>query len=66
MQMLKLGWNGATCIKKSCVQTDLELCEKYGYDYIELRLSMLEEYFKEHELSDLYSLDNNKPVKKYR
>jgi myo-inositol 2-dehydrogenase/D-chiro-inositol 1-dehydrogenase len=22
----------------SCVERDLELCEKYGYDYIELRL----------------------------
>lgn len=65
MQMLKLGWNGATCIKKSCVQTDLELCEKYGYDYIELRLSMLEEYFKEHELSDLNSFFSKNHLKPY-
>ena len=44
--MLKLGYNEATCMKKSSVEMDLELCEKYGYDYIELRLDMLKEYFK--------------------
>ena len=43
--MLKLGYNEATCKENSCVEKDLELCEKYGYDYIELRLDMLKEYF---------------------
>ena len=51
--MLKLGFNEATCKENSCVEKDLELCEKYGYDYIELRLDMLKEYFKTHTIDDL-------------
>ena len=46
--MLKLGYNEATCKENSSVEKDLELCEKYGYDYIELRLDMLKEYLKTH------------------
>ncbi|MGM9612093.1 MAG: sugar phosphate isomerase/epimerase, partial [Butyricicoccus sp.] len=51
--MLKLGFNEATCKENSSVERDLELCEKYGYDYIELRLDMLKEYFKTHTIDDL-------------
>ena len=51
--MLKLGYNEATCKENSCVEKDLDLCEKYGYDYIELRLDMLKEYFKTHTIEDL-------------
>ena len=51
--MLKLGFNEATCKENSSVEKDLELCEKYGYDYIELRLDMLKEYFKTHTIEDL-------------
>lgn len=51
--MLKLGFNEATCKQNSSVERDLELCEKYGYDYIELRLDMLKEYFKTHTIDDL-------------
>ena len=51
--MLKLGFNEATCKENSSVEKDLELCEKYGYDYIELRLDMLKEYFKTHTIDDL-------------
>ena len=46
--MLKLGYNEATCKENSTVENDLLLCEKYGYDYIELRLDMLQEYLKTH------------------
>lgn len=51
--MLKLGFNEATCKENSCVERDLELCEKYGYDYIELRLDMLKQYFETHTIDDL-------------
>ena len=40
--MLKLGYNEATCKENSDVARDLELCEQYGYDFIELRLDMLQ------------------------
>ena len=62
--MLKLGYNEATCMKKSSVEMDLELCEKYGYDYIELRLDMLKEYLKKHtveDLQDYFATHNIKP-----
>ena len=48
--MLKLGFNEATCKENSSVEQDLELCEKYGYEYIELRLDMLKDYLKDHTL----------------
>ena len=51
--MLKLGFNEATCKENSSVEKDLLLCEKYGYDYIELRLDMLKEYFKTHTIEEL-------------
>ena len=51
--MLKLGYNEATCKENSTVENDLLLCEKYGYDYIELRLDMLQEYLKTHTVDDL-------------
>ena len=47
---MKLGFNEATCMKKSNVIKDIRLCEKYGYDYIELRLDMLKEYLKNNTL----------------
>ncbi|MCQ5128628.1 sugar phosphate isomerase/epimerase [Butyricicoccus faecihominis] len=51
--MLKLGFNEATCKENSTVERDLALCEKYGYDYIELRLDMLKAYFENHTMDDL-------------
>lgn len=51
--MLTLGFNEATCKENSSVERDLELCEKYGYDAIELRLDMLKEYLKTHTIGDL-------------
>jgi len=51
--VLKLGYNEATCKENSSVEQDLILCEKHGYDYIELRLDMLKKYFKTHSIDDL-------------
>ena len=51
--MLKLGYNEATCKENSDLARDLVLCEKYGYDYIELRLDMLQDYFKTNTIDDL-------------
>jgi len=50
---VKLGFNEATCMKRSSVEQDLALCEKYGYEYIELRLDMLKEYLQRNTVSDL-------------
>ena len=32
---------------------DLEMCEKYGFDYIEIRFDCLKEYLKDHTLEEL-------------
>lgn len=50
---MKLGYNQATCMKKSCVENDLDLCEAYGYDAIELRIDMLEKYLCTHSIEEL-------------
>jgi 2-keto-myo-inositol isomerase len=62
---MKLGLNEATCMKRSSVENDLRLCEKYGYDYIELRLDMLKDYFKNHTVKDLVSFFASSRLKPY-
>lgn len=63
--MLKLGFNEATCMEKSSVEEDLRLCEKYGYDYIELRLDMLKEYLKDHTLEELKEYFDTHKIKPF-
>jgi hypothetical protein len=36
IEMMKIGYNEATAMKKSDLFTDLALTEKYNYDYIEI------------------------------
>jgi 2-keto-myo-inositol isomerase len=62
---MKLGLNEATCMKKSSVENDLRLCEKYGYDYIELRLDMLKDYFTRHSIRELQSFFASSRLKPY-
>jgi len=62
---MKLGFNEATCMKRSTVEQDLELCEKYGYDYIELRLDMLKDFFTRRTIIDLESWFASHRIKPY-
>jgi inosose dehydratase len=52
---MKLGFNEATALKckGQSLIADLELCEKYGYDFIEIRADCLKEYLKNHTLEEL-------------
>ena len=50
---MKLGFNEATSMGCSDLQTDLLLCEKNGYDFIEIRLDKLREYLQTHTIEDL-------------
>ena len=52
---MKLGFNEATALKckGQSLMADLEACEKYGYDYIEMRFDCIKEYLKEHTLDEL-------------
>lgn len=61
---MKLCFNQATTMKSSTLEKDLELCEKYGYDLIEIRLDKLREYLQTHTIADLknfFSSSNLKP-----
>jgi 2-keto-myo-inositol isomerase len=62
---MKLGYNEATCMKKSNLQQDLELCERNQYDYIEIRLDMLGDYLKDHSLKDLKQFFKTSRLKPY-
>lgn len=52
---MKLGFNEATALKckGQSLMADLEMCEKYGFDYIEIRFDCAREYLKEHTLEEL-------------
>lgn len=62
---MKLGFNEATCMKRSSLQMDLELCERNEYDHIEIRLDMLEDYLKDHSYSDLRKFFATSHLKPY-
>lgn len=50
---MKLCYNQATTMRNSTLEKDLVLCEKYGYDLIEIRLDKLREYLESHSIDDL-------------
>ncbi len=54
-QFMKIGFNEATAMKKSNLETDLLLAEKYQYDYIEIRMDMLNAYLEKHSVKELAS-----------
>lgn len=48
-----ISYNEACARDCSTLERDLELCEKAGFDYIEIRLDMLGEYLKHHTVDQL-------------
>ena len=62
---MKLCYNQGTYMKHSTLEKDLELCEKYGYDYIEIRLDMLQEYLMRNTMDDLKKFFATHNVKPY-
>ncbi len=63
---MKIGFNEATALQcqGQSLETDLEFCEKYGFDYIEIRMDCVKDYLKEHtleELADWFNHHNLKP-----
>ena len=52
---MKIGFNEATALecKGQSLIADLEACEKYGFDYIEIRFDCIKDYLKEHTLEEL-------------
>lgn len=62
---MKIAFNEATTLHNSTLKQDLELCEKHGYDYIEVRLDKLKEYLMEHTIEDLKAFFDNSHLKPY-
>ncbi|WP_196594276.1 sugar phosphate isomerase/epimerase family protein [Pectinatus sottacetonis] len=61
---MKLSMNEATALEKSSLVKDLELCEKYNYDYIEIRtMDCLPDYLKNHSIDDLAEFFQTHKVK---
>jgi 2-keto-myo-inositol isomerase len=62
---MKIGFNEATALKckGQSLMADLEVCEKYGYDYIEIRFDCIKDYLKEHSLDELARWFNSHKIK---
>jgi 2-keto-myo-inositol isomerase len=62
---MKIAFNEATTLKNSTLKKDLELCEKYGYDLIEIRLDKLREFLVDHTVEDLKTFFEYHRIKPY-
>jgi len=63
---MKLSFNQATTMEKSSLELDLELCEKHGFDFIEIRtMDKLKEYLENHTVEDLANYFAAHKVKPY-
>ncbi len=60
---MKISYNEATAKDCSSLALDLELCEKAGFDYIEIRLDMLSDYLKEHTVEELAAFFRTSRIK---
>ncbi|WP_068504296.1 2-keto-myo-inositol isomerase [Paenibacillus kribbensis] len=61
---MKLCFNQATTLNNSNLVNDLKYCEKYGYDYIEIRtMDKLPEYLKDHSIDDLVQYFQSNHIK---
>lgn len=61
---MKLCFNEATTLENSNLAKDLELCEKHGYDFIEIRtMDKLPEYLKDHTIDELAAYFNSHHIK---
>ncbi|WP_026699813.1 sugar phosphate isomerase/epimerase family protein [Salibacterium aidingense] len=50
---MKIAFNEAVTLNNSTLENDLLLCEKHGFDYIEIRLDKLKEYLLTNTIEDL-------------
>ena len=62
---MKIGYNVATTKENATLQEEMELCEKHGYDFIEIQMDKLPEYLKSHsleEMKDFFDKHHIKPL----
>ncbi|QEK11786.1 sugar phosphate isomerase/epimerase [Crassaminicella thermophila] len=62
---MKICFNQATTMKYSTLEKDLELCEKYGYDLIEIRIDKLKDYLQRNTVEDLVEFFHNSHIKAF-
>ena len=62
---MKLCFNEATTLKNSTLEQDLVLCEKAGFDYIEIWICQLEKYLQHNKLDDLISFFAKSTIKPF-
>ncbi len=62
---MKICFNQATTMKNSTLETDLEYCDKIGYNNIEIRLDKLRDYLTRHTLDELRAFFDAHAVKPY-
>ncbi len=60
---MKIGFNESTALGCSTLEKDLELCDKVGFDFIEIRLDMLRDYLEHHSVKDLQHFFENHAIK---
>lgn len=62
---MKICFNQATTMKNSTLEKDLEYCEKYGYDLIEIRLDKLQDYLTRNTIADLADFFTKSKIKPF-
>lgn len=60
---MKLGYNVATTKENATLQQELELCDKHGYDFIEIQMDKMPEYLKTHTLEDMKAFFDTHHIK---
>jgi 2-keto-myo-inositol isomerase len=62
---MKICFNQATTMKNSTLEIDLQFCEQYGYDLIEIRLDKLRDYLQDHTVDELAAFFKSSRIKPY-
>jgi 2-keto-myo-inositol isomerase len=62
---MKIVFNEATTLQNSTLKNDLDLCEKHGYDGIEIRLDKLKEFLASYTVDDLKQFFASHRLKPY-
>ena len=58
-----IGYNEATSLKNSSLDTDVAMCAKHGFDGLEMQTELMDKYMGSHSLDDLKALFKGSGVK---
>ena len=60
---MRIGYNQATSMKHSSLETDVALCRENGFDGLEMQTALMDRYMNSHSLGDLRGLFADNKVK---